>query len=103
MRCACVSSPMVSLTVLFVVLLFSWPGTAAAQSDELMRTYRQGATLEKAGRYSEAIPFYLKALRMGEREFGPDDPNIAMLLNKLALSSSSGLYKDHEPPHMKLP
>ena len=37
------------------------------------------------GRYQEAIPFAEKALALGEREFGRDDPNTAALLNNLAV------------------
>ncbi len=86
------------IAAIILILLFSWPGTAAAQSDELMRAYRRGIALQKAGRYGEAMPFYLKALRMGEREFGPEHPTTATLLNNLALLYyAQGRYADAEP------
>ena len=65
--------------VLFVVLLFSWPGTAAAQSDALMQAFQQYQALEKQGRYAEAERFARKALELGEREFGADHPNTATM------------------------
>ncbi len=84
--------------VLFVVLLFSWPGTAAAQSDALMQAFQQYQALEKQGRYAEAERFARKALELGEQEFGPEHPTTATLLNNLAaLYHAQGRYADAEP------
>ena len=49
-------------------LLFCSPGTASAQSPELMQAHRQGQALKNTGRYKEAIPYYQKALELGVRE-----------------------------------
>ena len=84
--------------VLFVVLLVSWPGTAVAQSDELMQAYQQYQALNKQGRYAEAERFARKALELGEQEFGPEHPTTATLLNNLAsLYRAQGRYADAEP------
>ena len=73
------------LAAFILILLFSWPGTAAAQSDELMQTYRQFQALYKQGRYGEAERFARKALELGEVELGPEHPEVATGLNNLAL------------------
>jgi tetratricopeptide (TPR) repeat protein len=87
-----------AFAVLFVVLLFSWPGTAAAQSDELMRAYQQFQALYKQGRYGEAERFARKALELGEQEFGPEHPEVAALLIHLAeLYRAQGRYAAAEP------
>ena len=49
-----------------------------------MQVRRQGNDLYKKGRYQEAIPFLQKALKIGEREFGPDHETTATLINNLA-------------------
>ena len=86
------------LAVLSVVLLFSWPGTAAAQSDALMRAFQQCNTLQDQGRYGDAEPFCLKAMELGELEFGPEHPTTAITLNNLAaLYQAQGRYADAEP------
>ncbi len=51
---------------LVVVVLWLWPTGLHAQSDALMEANRQGNALEAAGRYEQAIPFYRKALELGE-------------------------------------
>ncbi len=86
------------LAVLFVVLLFSWPGTAAAQPDALTRAFQQYQVLEKQGRYAEAERFARKALELGEQEFGPEHPTAAIFLNNLALLYwGQARYADAEP------
>ena len=67
-----------------VAALWLWPIAAQAQSEALMETYNQATALYDQGRYGEAIPFARKALELGEREFGPDHPTMATLLNNLA-------------------
>ena len=45
-----------------------------------------------------AIPFAENAVRLGEQEFGPNHPNTALLLNKLAeLYRARGRYAEAEP------
>ena len=77
-----------------LIALLAWSGEISAQSDELRRAYDQGIKLFKAGRYNEALPYYRKALKLGERKFGPSHPTTATLLNNLAkLYRTQGLYK----------
>ena len=40
--------------------------------------------LHAQGRYQEALPFAEKAVRLGNKEFGPDHPTTATSLNNLA-------------------
>ncbi len=67
-----------------VVALWLWPVAAQAQAAALMEAYNQAIALYDQGRYEEAIPFAEEALKLGEREFGPDHPTTATLLNNLA-------------------
>ena len=75
---------------LAIVVAALWLGPASlnAQSDALMEAYRDGQAHYDAGRYEQAIPFWRTVLELGEREFGPDHPNMATLFNNLA-----GLYR----------
>ncbi len=57
---------------LVVAILWLWPASVHAQSEALMAAYRQGQALYEAGQYKRAIPFWRKALELGEREFGPE-------------------------------
>ncbi len=71
------------------VAIALWPALPTrAQSPELMDSYRQYKALRGQGDYAAAVPFAKKALRLGEREFGPDHETTASLLNNLA-----GVYK----------
>ena len=83
---------------LVLAILWLWPASPHAQSEALDEAYYQGQTLYEAGRYEEAIPFWRKALELGEREFGPDHPTMATLLNNLAeLYRAQGRYEAAEP------
>ena len=54
------------------------------------------------GRYQEALPFAEEALRLGEEEFGPNDPTTATLLNSLAvLNRAQGRYAEAEPLYQR--
>ena len=81
------------------VAIALWPALPTrAQSPELMGTFRQYQALNQQGDYAAAVPFAKKALRLGEREFGSDHENTAMLLNYLArLYRAQGRYGDAEP------
>ena len=74
---------------LVLVVLWLWPAGLYAQSVALMEAYQQGETVYEAGQYERAIPFWRRALELGEREFGPEHPDVATSLNNLAL-----LYED---------
>ncbi len=53
----------------FLVAL--WPGLALAQSAALREVYDRFTALYGQGRYAEAEPFAVEALRLGEKTFGP--------------------------------
>ncbi len=83
---------------LVLAVAWLWPAGLYAQSEALMGAYRQGQTLYEAGRYEQAIPLWREALELGEREFGPDHPTTATLLNNLAgLYRAQGRYEAAEP------
>jgi tetratricopeptide (TPR) repeat protein len=55
------------------------------------------------GRFAEAEPLYLRALKIHEAKLGPD-PDTAQSLNNLAmLSRSLGRYADAEPLYQRAP
>ena len=67
-----------------LVVALAWQSqtfdTAFAQSAELSEAFATYDQLYKQGRYAEAVPHARRALRLGTREFGPNDPVIAGLL-----------------------
>ncbi len=80
-----------SLILSLLAVLWLWPITAYGQSPELMDAYKRAGVLYALGRYQEALPFAEKALRLGEREFGPDHPDVAQgLENYAALLRKTG-------------
>ncbi len=84
--------------LLVLIGLCIWPVGLRAQSAALMEAYQQGATLYQAGRYDEALPFWKKALELVQREFGPEHPSTANLLNNLAgVYQAQGRYAEAEP------
>ena len=58
------------LVAFFLIALAWWPDGAPAQTDALVSAYRQCNTLRDQGRYGNAEPFCLKALKQAETEFG---------------------------------
>ncbi len=88
--------------LLVLIGLCVWPVGLRAQSAALMEAYQQGGALYQAGRYDEALPFWKKALELGQREFGPEHPSTANLLNNLAeLYRLQGRYAEAEPLHKR--
>ncbi len=68
------------------------------QSPELMDSVRRYQALSGQGNYAAAVPFAKKALRLVEREFGPDHKITANFLGNLAeLYRAQGRYGDAEP------
>ncbi len=57
----------------FLVAL--WPGLAAAQSRELIEADKQVKAPYAQGRYAEAEPFAVEALKLGEKAFWTDSPD----------------------------
>ena len=74
------------------------PGLAFGQSAELLKANNQAMELFFQGRYSDALPLAIKALDLGEGEFGSDHPTIADLVDDLAqVHFRLGHYSDAEP------
>lgn len=76
-----------------LLCLAPWPGSAHAESSELLAAYHRYADLDAEGRYDDALPFAEEALRLGEAELRPDHPTNAALLSNLAQ-----LYHHQRPP-----
>ncbi len=88
---------LVCATALAAGLLLTASGVHG-QSPALMDAYERFQALSAQGRYEEAVPFAEQALRLGEREFGPDHATTASLLNNLgALYRAQGRYAEAEP------
>ena len=82
--------------VLAVVWL--WPAAAHGQSPALEEAYNRFVDLYSQGHYEEALPFAEEAVRLSEREFGPDHTSVAQSLNNLAeLYRAQGRYEAAEP------
>jgi tetratricopeptide (TPR) repeat protein len=63
---------------------------------------QQVVELYQAGRYGEAIPLAIEALRIQETVLGPDHPDVATSLNNLAvLYRVQGNYGDAEPLYQR--
>ena len=45
---------------------------------------KKAVELFQSGKYSEAVEIAKRALEEAEKEFGPDDPRVARVLNNLA-------------------
>jgi tetratricopeptide (TPR) repeat protein len=87
---------------LALALVVAAPATAPAQSEALQEIIRKGAELYSAGRYAEAEPLWREALERGEREFGPQEPRTANLLNNLAeVYRATGRYAAAEPLYQR--
>ncbi len=76
---------MVRRLCILCLLVGLWPGLALAQSAALMEAYNQFTALYGHGRYAEAEPFAVEALRQGEKVFGPAHPHSGDFLKNLAL------------------
>ena len=81
------------VVALVLVALWLWPTSLHAQSEALVEAINRGKSHEEAGRYEQAVPFYRKALDLGEHEFGLNHPTTAIYLNNLAeLYDDQGRY-----------
>ena len=54
-----------------------------AQEDEAAALAARAAALQRAGKYSEAIPLAQQVLAIREKQLGPDHPDVAESLAKL--------------------
>lgn len=69
-----------------------------AQEIEFKRPYREAGALQVQKNYGQATAVAREALSIAEREYGPDHPNVAVSLNKLALLyDTQGQYQQAEP------
>ncbi len=71
----------VAVTALALSLAPGAPSWAA--EDEAGVLSLQMKELYRVGKYQEALPLAQKSLALREKEFGPDDANVAMPLNDL--------------------
>ncbi len=82
----------------FLVVVWLWPTAAQGQFPALMDAYQRFKELHAQGRYQQALPFAEKALRLGERMFGPDHPEVTRGFNDLGeLYRLQGSYAEAEP------
>jgi tetratricopeptide (TPR) repeat protein len=85
-----------AVTALALSLLPGAPSCAA--EDEASTLTQQMKELYRAGKYTEALPLAQKSLALREKEFGPDDANVAMPLNDLGtIHYNLGQYAVAEP------
>ena len=85
------------LTTLFPVLVLG-AGTLWAQSEAVNLYLDRGRALSKAEKFDQALPYFLFALELGEKEFGFDSPSVIPLLNDLAATyATRDDYGDAEP------
>ncbi len=83
---------------LVVAILWLWPASLHAQSEALLEANRRATALYEAGHYKEVISFWRNALEYSEKEFGPNHPTTASLLDALARTyHAQGRYVDAEP------
>jgi tetratricopeptide (TPR) repeat protein len=82
-----------------MLLVVSFTGVPAiAQQDEAAALHKRVLELYQAGKFSEAIPLAERVLAIREKAFGPDHPEIATVLNSLAvLYTAQGRYAEAEP------
>src|SRR5580704_472194 len=86
----------VAFTALALSLSVSVP--SYAQQDEASTLSQQMKELYRAGKYAEALPLAQKSLALREKQFGPDDANVAMPLNDLGtIHYNLGQYAVAEP------
>ena len=85
------------IIALILVVLWLWPSSLHAQSEALLEANRQGKALYESGQYEQAIPYWRKALELGEKEFGSNHLT-ANLVDTLARTyHAHGKYAEAEP------
>ncbi|MFQ5714255.1 MAG: tetratricopeptide repeat protein [Candidatus Scalinduaceae bacterium] len=79
--------------VLLIMLLVSFALPACAQVKLFNELETKALMLHKQGQYSEAVNTAKEALKVAEETFGSDHPDVATLLNNLAmLYNAQGKY-----------
>jgi len=87
------------LSMLFVLTSCNQGG----QEKSLQELDDKATTLYQQGRYKEAAEVAEEALTFTEETFGPDHPNVAVSLNKLAeLYIAKGNYAEIEPLYKRI-
>lgn len=89
-------------TIFLFAAAFVWAtydhDVASGERSELMEAYNSFNTLYQQGRYSDAEPYAVEALRLGTDELGRNDPALVALLDNLAnLHRAQGRYSEAEP------
>ncbi|MCH8038559.1 MAG: tetratricopeptide repeat protein, partial [Proteobacteria bacterium] len=80
------------------MVLFLGAGVLYAQTGELKAYLERGRALAKAEKPEQALPYFLFALELGEKQFGADSPAVVPLLNDLAeVYATRSDYPDAEP------
>ena len=81
------------------VLALAHHGDEAGIAEPVARLYNDlGGLFDAKARYSEAEPLMRRALAIAEAIYGPDDPNVAIVLNVLAsLLNTTNRYAEAEP------
>jgi tetratricopeptide (TPR) repeat protein len=83
-------------TLILTTLLCAPPLTA--QESRWNKLTAQVSDLYQQGKYAEALPIAIEALKAAEAAFGPDDTRVATSLNNLAtLNMDQGKYAEAEP------
>ena len=83
------------------VLAFWRFSVSAAIGSEWMRLAKKVESLSKKGRHAEAIILASQALQLAEEELKPDHPDIAVLLNSLAIEHYALKQFDQAQPLYK--
>jgi hypothetical protein len=85
------------LLILFPLLALG-AGALWAQGEAVNLYLDRGRALSKAEKFDQALPYFLFALELGEKEFGADSPSVLPLLNDLAETyATRSDYGDAEP------
>ncbi len=85
------------LTILFPLLALG-AGALWAQGEAVNLYLDRGRALSKAEKFDQALPYFLFALELGEKEFGADSPAVIPLLDDLAATyATRSDYGDAEP------
>ncbi|MCK5274990.1 MAG: tetratricopeptide repeat protein, partial [Alphaproteobacteria bacterium] len=77
------------------------PATSA-QSMDSVHMYARFVELYAQGRNREALPFGEEAVRLGEQEFGAENPTVAKMIDSLGLLyASMGRYTEAEQHYLR--
>ncbi len=86
------------LLTILVPLLALGAGALWAQGEAVNLYLDRGRALSKAEKFDQALPYFLFALELGEKEFGADSPAVVPLLDDLAATyATRSDYGDAEP------